>query len=88
MTAANRAKRISEGWSAAKAQWEADKCSKHFSYKLKGKAGVFGSVVSLFGSFLMFLSILLLFAFFCQRGRRVAVAELRHLASLPKGVED
>jgi hypothetical protein len=39
MMAANRAKRISKGWSAAKTQWEADKCSKHFSYKLKGKSG-------------------------------------------------
>ena len=24
---------------AVKAQWEADKCSKHCSYRLKGKAG-------------------------------------------------
>jgi hypothetical protein len=28
-----------EGRSAAKGQWEADKCSKHFGYRLKGKAG-------------------------------------------------
>ena len=35
----NRARHISEGRSAAKAQWEADRCSKHFSYRLKGKAG-------------------------------------------------
>jgi len=32
-------RRISEGRSAAKGRWEADKCSKHFSYRLKGKAG-------------------------------------------------
>jgi len=37
-SASNRARRISEGRSAAKAQWEADKCSKHFGYRLKGKA--------------------------------------------------
>jgi hypothetical protein len=37
--ATNRARRISEGRSMAKAQWEADKCSKHFGYRLKGKAG-------------------------------------------------
>jgi len=30
---------MSEGTSAAKAEWEADKCSKHFSYRHKGKAG-------------------------------------------------
>jgi len=28
-----------EGRSAAKAQREADKCSKHFDYRMKGKAG-------------------------------------------------
>ncbi|KAF8539939.1 ribonuclease H-like domain-containing protein [Trichophaea hybrida] len=38
-SAANRARRISEGQSAVKPQWEADKCSKRFSYRLKGKAG-------------------------------------------------
>jgi hypothetical protein len=38
-SASNRARRISEGRSAAKAQWETDKCSKHFGYRLKGKAG-------------------------------------------------
>jgi len=38
-SASNSARRISVGRSAAKAQWEADKCSKHFSYRLKGKAG-------------------------------------------------
>ena len=38
-SASNRARRISEGRSAAKAEWEADKCSKHFSYRLKGMAG-------------------------------------------------
>jgi ribonuclease HI len=35
----NRARRISKRRSAAKAQWEADECSKHFGYRLKGKAG-------------------------------------------------
>jgi hypothetical protein len=35
----NRARQISKGRSAAKAEWEADKCSKHFSYRLKGKTG-------------------------------------------------
>jgi len=38
-SAANRAKRISKGRTAAKAVWEADKCSKHYGYRLKGKAG-------------------------------------------------
>jgi len=38
-SASNRARRISEGRSVAKVKWEADKCSKHFSYRLKGKAG-------------------------------------------------
>jgi len=38
-SAANRARRISEGQSTMKAQWESDKCGKHFSYRLKGKAG-------------------------------------------------
>ena len=38
-SASNRARPISGGRSAAKAEWEADKCSKHFSYRLKGKAG-------------------------------------------------
>jgi len=37
--AANRARGISKRRWAAKAEWEADKCSKHFSYRLKGKAG-------------------------------------------------
>jgi len=37
--AANTARRISEGRSAAKAEWEADKCGQHFGYRLKGKAG-------------------------------------------------
>jgi hypothetical protein len=36
---ANGAKRISEGRTAAKAEWEADKCSKHYGYRLKGEAG-------------------------------------------------
>jgi len=38
-SASNKARRISEGRSAAKAKWEADKCSKHFSYRPKGKTG-------------------------------------------------
>jgi len=38
-SASNSARQISERRSAAKAKWEADKCSKHFSYRLKGKAG-------------------------------------------------
>jgi len=38
-SASNRARRIFEGRSAAMAKWEADKCSKHFSYRLKGKTG-------------------------------------------------
>jgi hypothetical protein len=38
-TASNIARQIAEGWSAAKAEWEADKHSKHFSYRLKGKMG-------------------------------------------------
>jgi len=37
--ASNRARRISEGRSAAKAEWEADKRSKYFSYRITGKAG-------------------------------------------------
>jgi hypothetical protein len=32
-------KRISEGRSAAKAKWEADKGGQHFGYRLQGKAG-------------------------------------------------
>ena len=38
-SAANRARRIWEARTAAKAKWEADKCSKHHGYRLKGKAG-------------------------------------------------
>jgi len=38
-SASNRARQISKGRSAAKADWEADKCSKHFSYRLVGKTG-------------------------------------------------
>ena len=38
-SASNRATRISDGCSAAKAEWATDKCSKHFSYRLQGKAG-------------------------------------------------
>jgi len=43
-SASNTARRISEGWSTAKAKWEADKCSKHFGYRLKGKAGAKRSI--------------------------------------------
>jgi len=38
-SASNRARQISEGRSSAKAKWEADRCSKHFSFRLKGKVG-------------------------------------------------
>jgi len=38
-SAANRTRQISEANTAAKAEWEADKCSKHHGYRLKGKAG-------------------------------------------------
>jgi len=38
-SASNRARRIAQGRSAAMAEWEADKCSKHFSDRLKGKTG-------------------------------------------------
>jgi ribonuclease HI len=38
-SASNRARLITERRSAAKAEWEANKCCKHFSYRLKGKAG-------------------------------------------------
>jgi len=38
-SAANRTRRISEAKTAAKAEWEADKWSKHHGYRLKGKAG-------------------------------------------------
>jgi len=35
----NLARRISEGRTAAETRWEADKCSMHLTYRLKGKAG-------------------------------------------------
>jgi len=35
----NRTRRISKAKMAAKAEWEADECSKHHGYRLKGKAG-------------------------------------------------
>jgi len=38
-SSSNRARRISEGRMAAKAQWEAERCSKHYGYRLTGKAG-------------------------------------------------
>ena len=37
-SAANRARRISEGRTVAMAQWEANKWSKHYGYSLNGKA--------------------------------------------------
>jgi hypothetical protein len=37
--AAKRARRVSEGQTAAKAKWEAKWCSKHYGYRLKIKAG-------------------------------------------------
>jgi hypothetical protein len=37
--ASNTARQISNRWSAAKAKWEANKCSKHFSQRFKGKTG-------------------------------------------------
>ena len=37
-SAANRARRITEGRTAAKAKWEADKCTKHYGYRLKGQS--------------------------------------------------
>jgi len=37
-SALNRARRISEGWPAAKVERLASKCSKHFSYRLMGRA--------------------------------------------------
>jgi len=43
-SASNMARRISEGRSAAKAESEADKCNKHFGYRLKGKAGAKRSI--------------------------------------------
>jgi len=43
-SASNMARWISKGRSSAKAEWEADKCSKHFSYRLKGKAGATRSI--------------------------------------------
>jgi hypothetical protein len=38
-SALNRARRISQGRSSAKVEWDADKYSKHNSYRLKGKTG-------------------------------------------------
>lgn len=38
-SAANRAREISDGRTVAKVTSEADKCSKHYGYKLKGKVG-------------------------------------------------
>jgi len=42
--ASSMARPISEGRSAAKAEWEADKCSKHFGYRLQVKAGAKRSI--------------------------------------------
>ena len=38
-SATNRTRWISEAKTAAKAIWEADKCSEHYGYRLQGKAG-------------------------------------------------
>jgi len=38
-SAANMPRRIPVSKTVAKAQWEADKCSKNHGYRLKGKAG-------------------------------------------------
>ena len=38
-SAGNRAGRISEWSTAAKAEWDAASCSKHYGYRVKGKAG-------------------------------------------------
>jgi len=38
------ARKISEEWSAANEQWDVDRCSKHFGYRLKGKAGAKRSI--------------------------------------------
>jgi hypothetical protein len=35
---------IPKGWSTARAEWEANKCSKHCGYRLKGKAGAKRSI--------------------------------------------
>ena len=43
-SASNMARHICEERSAAKAKWEADKCSKHFSYRLKDKVGAKRSI--------------------------------------------
>jgi hypothetical protein len=38
-SASNRGRQSAEEWSAATAEWEADKCSKHTSHRLKSKTG-------------------------------------------------
>jgi hypothetical protein len=38
-SASNRSRPISEGRSAAKVKWEAERCTKHFTYRPKGMAG-------------------------------------------------
>jgi len=38
-SAGSRARWISQGRIAVKPEWEPDKCSKHYGYRLKGKAG-------------------------------------------------
>jgi len=43
----NRARPTSEDRSAAKPKWEANKCSKHFSYRLTGMAETKGEVTGL-----------------------------------------
>jgi len=37
-SAANRTRQISKAETAAKVQWEADRCGRHYGYRLKGKA--------------------------------------------------
>ena len=43
-SATNTARRIPKRRSAAKEKWEAAKCSQHFGYRLKGKAGTKGPI--------------------------------------------
>jgi len=38
-SAANKARQCSEGRTAAKAKWKANRYSKHYGYRLKGEAG-------------------------------------------------
>jgi len=90
-----------EGRSAAKAQWEADKCCKHFGYRLKGKAGnrrpiPMTSAKSLATRFYKLkcghaptgaasLSFLFVFLFLLSAGTKGSRWELRHLTGSPGG---